>query len=70
MIEKNKLYKEVGLMSVSDRVKLLDYVHETLDKSDPTIDAAWMATAKSRHESFKKGKTRARSIKSVFGIDV
>jgi len=70
MIQKNVLYKEVISLPVAERLKLLDFVQDSLDKSDPAIDRAWVKEAKRRHTLYKAGKIRAQSIKSVFGIDV
>ena len=54
-------------MSSIERLKVVDYVLESLDKPDPEIERAWGKEAASRLRAYKQGKIKAIPYEKVMG---
>ena len=63
MIE--SLEKQAERLPASDRLRLVEHILSTLDKTDPEIDAVWAVESERRLEAYRKGETTARDASEV-----
>jgi len=73
MSERNELYsminKELRAQTLSlnpiDKIRLVEMLLESLDKSDPEIEAAWVAESERRYAAYKRGEIQGSTLDEV-----
>lgn len=61
------LLDSVLQLEPAERMRLLDVIHESLDKPDPANDQIWYDEAQGRLAAFKSGKTKPVAAEDVLG---
>jgi predicted nucleic acid-binding protein len=61
------LLEEVLMLNASEKLALIEVLYESLDKSDPEVDKAWLDVAAERQAAVLKGEARLISSDEVFG---
>ena len=51
----------------NEKLSVVNYLLEELDKPDPEIDKAWAKEAVRRQKDMRSGKTKTLSYEEVFG---
>ncbi len=59
------LLSEVRNLPPEERVKLVEQILETLDASDPSLDAVWSKEAEDRLTSYQRGEIGAVPLSEV-----
>lgn len=54
-------------LKASDRLALLELLHQSLDKPDPEIEQIWAEEAVRRAQACDEGLMKTHSFESVFG---
>ena len=68
MIAINKdIAKALMPLAPSEKLKVIDYLMESLDESDPRIDDVWAKEAEKRLRAIKSGKTKLILYEKVSG---
>lgn len=61
------LLEEVLILNATDKLALIDALYESLDKSDPEVDKAWLEVAAERQAAVLKGDAKLITSDEVFG---
>jgi len=61
-----RLIEQVLQLDASDRLALLELLHESLDAPDPAIDSAWTVEAERRLAAYRAGHLPATDAEAVF----
>jgi len=61
------LLEEVLMLNASEKLALIEVLYESLDKSDPEVDKAWLNVAAERQAAVLNGDARLISSDEVFG---
>ena len=68
MIAINKnIAKALMPLAPSEKLKVIDYLMESLDESDSRIDDVWAKEAEKRLRAVRAGKTKLVPYEKVFG---
>ncbi len=59
------VFGQIELMSDSEKLSLVDYILNWLDRPDPEIDRWWVDEAVSRWKAYKAGKLETVSYDEV-----
>lgn len=60
-----KLANQVTALKPVDKLKLVDIILYSLDKTNPEIEKAWIAEAEARYEAYKKGHLKATDWEEI-----
>ena len=66
MILKMEMKKKIDDLTDNEKMSILNYLVEELDKPDPEIDKAWIKEVTRREKDMKSGKTKTLSHAEVF----
>jgi len=53
-------------LPAAERYALLELLHQSLDKADPAIDAAWQQEALRRLQAYDEGRLECVSLEQAF----
>ena len=62
-----EMKQKLDYLSDNEKLVVVNYLLEELDKPDPEIDKAWAKEALRRKKEMKSGKVKALSHEEVFG---
>ena len=69
MIAINKdIKKALKPLAPSEKLKVIDFLMESLDESDSNIDEIWAKEAERRLKAIKSGKTKLIPYEKIFGV--
>lgn len=54
-----ELAKKALFLDPKERVRLMEAILYSLDKSDPEIEKSWIAESEARYEAYKRGELQA-----------
>ena len=55
----DQLAKKAMELKPVERIRLVEAILYSLDKSDPDIEQSWIAEAEARYEAYKRGDIKA-----------
>jgi len=64
---KKEIKQKIDDLTDNEKMVVLNYILEELDKPDPEIDKAWAKEAVRRQKEMRSGKVKALSMDEVFG---
>jgi Putative addiction module component len=64
---KKEMKQKVAEMPDNEKLVLLNYILELLDRPDPEVDKAWVKEVQRREKEMKTGKVKALTMDEVFG---
>ncbi len=64
MITKNLQKQAINLNPV-DKIHLVEMILESLNRSDPEIEKAWVAESEARYGAYQKGQVKAIDYKII-----
>ena len=69
MIAINKnLEKALRPLAPAEKLKIIDYLMESMDESDQEIEKIWAKEAEKRYKAIKSGKTKLVPYEKIFGV--
>jgi hypothetical protein len=70
-VQMNRQQKEIqgkiDLLNANEKLTVVNYILENLDKPDPKIDQEWIKESKSRLKAMKSGKMKVYQYKDEIG---
>ena len=66
--EQKELQHKVDSLNENEKIVLVNYILENLDKPDPEIDKAWIKESKSRLTAMRAGKMKTYDYFDVMEI--
>jgi putative addiction module component (TIGR02574 family) len=54
-----ELAKKAIVLDAKERIRLVEAILYSLDKTDPEIEKSWIAESEARHKAFKRGEFQA-----------
>ena len=64
---KKEIKKQLDVLTDNEKMVVLNYLLEQLDKPDPEIDKAWAKEALRRQKEMRSGKMKTYTHEEVFG---
>ena len=64
---KKEIKQKIDGLTDNEKMVVLNYILQELDKPDPEIDKAWAKEAVRRQKEMCSGKVKALSMDEVFG---
>jgi len=61
-----EIKQKLDYLSDNEKLVVVNYLLEGLDKPDPEIDKAWIKEVQRRRKEMKSGKVKALSFDEVF----
>jgi len=62
-----EMLKQALALDPEQRFELVEEILHSLDKPDPTVDAAWIEEAERRLAAYRAGKVKGIPAEDVFG---
>jgi len=56
---------EVNSLKPADRVRLAEFIFESLDKSDPALERKWAVESEKRYKAYKSGKVKGVMLAEI-----
>ncbi len=67
MIARNKLFDQVLQLTTAEKARLIELVHDSMDRPDPDIEKAWAKESDRRFKAYKAGKIKGIPAEKIFG---
>ena len=64
---KKEIKQKLDDLTDNEKMVVLNYLLQELDRPDPEMDKAWAKEALRRQKEIRSGKTKTLSIDEVFG---
>jgi len=64
---KREIKQRIDELTDSEKLVVLNYILEELDKPDPEVDKAWIKEVQRREKEMKTGKVKGLTMDEVFG---
>lgn len=60
-----ELQTQILSLNPTDKIRLAEILLESLDKSDPEIEAAWVAESERRYTAYQRGEIQGSTLDEV-----
>lgn len=67
MIARNKLFNQVLQLPQVEKARLMELVHDSMDKPDPTVEMAWAKESDRRFKAYEAGLVKGIPAEKIFG---
>lgn len=57
--------KEIRRLRASQKIQLIDFIYESLDKPDLDVQEEWIKESEKRFDNYKTGKVKSYSYEEV-----
>jgi hypothetical protein len=64
---KREIKQKIDELTDNEKMVVLNYILQELDKPDPEIDKAWVKEAVRRQKEMRSGKVKPLTMDEVFG---
>ena len=64
---KREIKQRIDELTDSEKLVVLNYILEELDRPDPDVDKAWVKEVQRREKEMKSGKVKGLTMDEVFG---
>jgi len=67
MIARNKLFNQVLQLPQVEKARLIELVHDSMDKPDPAVEKVWAKESDRRFKAYKAGRVKGIPAEKIFG---
>lgn len=64
---RREIKQRIDELTDNEKLVVLNYILEGLDKPDPEVDKAWVKEVQRREKEMKTGKVKGLTMDEVFG---
>jgi hypothetical protein len=64
---KKEIKQRIDELSDNEKLVVLNYILEELDRPDPEVDKVWVKEVQRREKEMKSGKVKGLTMDEVFG---